>query len=172
MLAIHLLNIKKFTIMSTLSISLQTLADVRHTLASHNFVLDNLVPGALSILKKKEYAHDAAKRFVELALIFNYTEYFKGEQAKSNAEPKEWGDAVRALNLTHGKKMTDFQLLKSLDCIEYNTAVECYLNTEEYMRWSRRWEFEDFHTVIRGMREVLMTRIVSHLPEYENAKWG
>lgn len=158
--------------MSTWSISLQTLADVRHTLASHNFVLDKLVPGALSILKKKEYAHDAAKRFVELALIFNYTEYFKGEQAKSNAEPKEWGDAVRALNLTHGKKMTDIQLLKSLDCIEYNTAVECYLNTDEYLRWSRRWEFEDFHTVIRGMCEMLRLYIVSHLPEYENAKWG
>ena len=158
--------------MSTLTISMQTLANVRETISAHAFVVEKLVPGTLSISQKRKYASDAAKSFVELALLFNYMEYFKGEQARNNAEPVEWGCAVLALDLMQGEKLTDVELVKSLDCIEYNTSVESFLNTDEYMRWSRRFEFENFQTVIRGMREILYLHIVSHLPEYENAKWG
>ncbi len=112
-----------------------------------------------------------ASEFVHLAYIFNCHEYFKGK--KVNGEPLAWGDALRAIDITKRKRLKICQLLKSLQCIRYNTDVRGWLTDEQYEKWERKEHYEKFHETLQRMIHFLALHILGYDSEdYKNAKWG
>ena len=63
------------------------------------------------------------------------------------------------LNFNKGKMLNPYQLLKSLECISYQIEGDTLTDSNT------------FRYLERMIRE-LTARILSHIPEYENAKWG
>lgn len=168
--------------MSTLPISLNALAAVRDTLIASfywrendenhcSYLFDVFANRPSHNYVTESEAKGMVENFVNLAYIFNAISYFKGEQAKTNEEPDEWGCALEALKSTRGKTMTLVQLFKTIQCIDYNTDVESWLQPGEYYNWKRKYIFEEFNKTIMRINVCLGNHIIGQTEEYKAAKW-
>ena len=167
--------------MSCLPLSMTTLASVRETLrCSYSWTEDAPeTPIALWFaftdgrsVRSDLVATRHSEKFVELAYIFNCIEYSQGEEARTNSEPVSWGLALDIAKHGQGQRLSILQLIKSLECIDYNTSSDGWLEKEEYENWARREEFEKFKTQLKRIILALLSSVVSRLPEYKQAKWG
>lgn len=165
--------------MSCMAISMKALAGVRETLRSSlywNEQRDETPIGLKYVFTGTHYPSEKlteiqAKEFVEKAFIFNSIEYFKGEQAKTNSEPIEWGDYLFCLKNYDGKRLSIMQLYKTLQMIDYNTEAKGWLTDSEYENWSRRVEYESFKEELKKVKNYLAQFIVSRLDKYKEAEW-
>lgn len=160
--------------MSCMDISIKALAGVRETLKSSLYWREEsdekpLVLG--SVLRKYRINEKAIDNFVENAFFFNATEYFKGEQARSNAEPIEWGGFVSCLKNYDSKRLPLAQFFKTLEMIDYNTEPKGWLTDDEYENWSRKKDFERFKEILHEILFYVASSLVSRLKEYEDAAW-
>lgn len=167
--------------MSCMAISMKALAGVRETLVCSFFWTQQSDENPLGLFEAfsgtyRRYASlpvtkQQAKEFVEKAFIFNSIEYFKGEQAKTNSEPVEWGDYLFCLENYDSKRLSIMQLYKTLQMIDYNTEAKGWLTDSEYENWSRRVEYESFKEKLNKVRNYLARFIVSRLDKYKEAEW-
>lgn len=167
--------------MSTLPLSIDSLAQVRETLqmSQHWHTNEKEYPcGLVAIFMndafpREEKVNAFASHFVHQAYIFNAIAYFKGEHAKGKTEPSQWNDGLRAIDMTNAKRMGICQFLKSLQCIDYNTDVRGWLTDEQYEKWERKEQYEKFHDTLQRMIHFLALHILDYdSEEYKNAKWG
>lgn len=169
--------------MSTMIINIQSLANVRASLAK-SFVwredsdmtplclFEAFMPKTSRFMVKREQASKAAGDFVAAAMIFNLEEYECGEFAKMNAEPVDYGYYFKTLKRTEGKPIGKAQLVKTLQCIKYNTSVKGWLTDGEYNQWSRRIEYIKFHKTLDRLIGALLADLVGQLDSYKTAVWG
>lgn len=169
--------------MSTMIISIQSLANVRASLAKSFIwredsdttplcVFSAFMPNASRFMVKREQVSKAAADFVRLAMVFNLEEYERGKYAKTNAEPVDYGYYFKTLNRTKGEPLGKVQLLKTLEFISYNTLVKGWLTGDEFNQWSRRDEYKKFHKTIDRLIHALLHNLVSKTEEYKAAVWG
>jgi len=169
--------------MSAMIIKIQSLANVRASL-SKSFVwrtdsdttplcvFDAFIPNASRFMAKREKMSQAALDFVTLAMVFNLEEYSGGKYAKINAEPVDYKYYIKSLKSTSGKPLGKVQLLKTLQCIKYNTSVKGWLTTNEYNQWARHDEYKKFHKTLDRLIGALLADLVSKTDEYKAAVWG
>lgn len=169
--------------MSTMIINTQSLANVRASLAKSFIwredsdttplcVFDAFIPNASRFQAKREKMSQAALNFVTLALVFNLEEYSGGKYAKINAEPVDYKHFIKLLKFTEGKPLSKAQLVKTLQCIKYNTSVKGWLTDGEYNQWSRRIEYIKFHKTLDRLIGALLADLVDQLDSYKAAVWG
>lgn len=168
--------------MSCMPLSIDSLIDVRETLYSsagwrcNNYECPTFLYQVFCGDNKPTTASESGRRtqdFVERAFIFNSIEYFKGVQARNNAEPKEWKDALLAMRKTRRcRRMSIVQLYKTLQCIDYNTEPAGWLLPKEYENWARKDEYEEFKETIKRLINYLAGHIAMHTKAYEYATWG
>lgn len=169
--------------MSTMIISIQSLANVRASLAKSFVwhedsdttplcVFDAFIPNASRFQAKREKMSQAALDFVTLALVFNLEEYSGGKYAKINAEPVDYKHFIKSLKFTTGKPISKAQLVKTLQCIKYNTSVKGWLTDGEYNQWTRRVEYIKFHKTLDRLIGALLADLVDQLDSYKTAVWG
>ncbi|MBK7380428.1 MAG: hypothetical protein IPJ03_15850 [Ignavibacteriales bacterium] len=60
------------------------------------------------------------------------------------------------LNFSKGKRVSNWQLLKYLECIDYQIEIENNPNVD----------------TLKKLIEELKSRLISLIPGYKNAKWG
>lgn len=167
--------------MSTLPLSIDTLAQVRETMCSATFWREHTKETPLWFCESfmgptGYYKHDEknvrekANEFVHLAWIFNAVAYHRGEF--TDFEPIDWGCALHAIDITKQKRIGICQLVKTLQCIEYNTDAKGWMRPEFYNTWPRKEQYEKFHKILHEMIFVLLSHIVSYDAEYSAAKWG
>lgn len=165
--------------MSCMAISMKALAGVRETLRSSIYWNEQRDETPISLkyvftgthYPSEKLTEIQAKEFVEKAFIFNSIEYFKGEHAKTNSEPIEWGDYFVCLSRFNSKRLSVMQLYKTLQVIDYNTDANGWLTDSEYENWSRRIEFENFKETLKRIKNFLADFLVSRTEEYEKAAW-
>ena len=169
--------------MSTMIISIKSLANVRASLAK-SFVwredsdmtplclFEAFMPKTSRFMVKREQVSKAAGDFVAAAMIFNLEEYECGKFAKMNAEPVDYGYYFKTLKRTKGEPLGKVQLLKTLEFISYNTLVKGWLTGDEFNQWSRRDEYKKFHKTIDRLIHALLHDLVSKTEEYKAAVWG
>ena len=160
--------------MSCMDISIKALAGVRETLKSSLYWREQsdekpLVLG--SVLRNYRINEKAIDNFVENAFIFNSIEYFKGEQARNNAEPKEWGDFIYCLRNCDSERLKIVQFYKTIQMIDYNTDPKGWLSQEQYDNWCRKSEFEKFKEILHKIEHCVASFLVSRLDEYKKAEW-
>lgn len=169
--------------MSTMILSIQSLANVRDALAASYFWKEDgdytplclfgaFMPNENRFTVKQEQVKKMADEFVRLAYIFNVEEIFKGRFAKKGCEPVALGAELYDLKNQQGKRLSSVQLLKTLQFIEYNTHAKGWLTDAEFNGWSRRDEYIDFHNKINAIIYALMDSIISKTKEYKDAKWN
>lgn len=169
--------------MSTMIISIQSLANVRASLAKSFVwredsditplcVFDAFIPNGSRFQAKRENMSQSALDFVTLALVFNLEEYSGGKYAKINAEPVDYKHYVKSLKFTTGKPLSKAQLVKTLQCIKYNTSVKGWLTPSEYNQWTRRNEYKEFHKTLDRLIGALLADLVGQLDSYKTAVWG
>lgn len=164
--------------MSCMIISLEALARVRETLtASAYYKGDDINRPSRLYRAFANGSTAAAKRladeFVKLACIYNNIEYFKGEQARNNAEPVEWGIELYHLqNMVNRQPLDVYQLYKTLEMIDYNTDPQGWMEPEEYDNWCRREEFEKFKETLKNLSLFLAEHIAKNTEGYKNAQWS
>ena len=165
--------------MSCMAISMKALAGVRETLRSSYYWNEQRDETPISlkyVFTGTHYPSDKlteiqAKEFVEKAFIFNSIEYFKGEQARENSEPIEWGEYCFCLARCDSKRLSVMQLYKTLQMIDYNTDAKGWLTAAEYENWARKREYENFKETLKRITNYLAGFIVSRTEEYEKAAW-
>ena len=169
--------------MSTMIINIQSLANVRASLAK-SFIwredsdttplclFEAFMPKTSRFMVKREQVSKAAGDFVAAAMIFNLEEYERGKYAKMNAEPVDYGYYFKTLKRTKGEPLGKVQLLKTLEFISYNTLVKGWLTGDEFNQWSRRDEYKKFHKTIDRLIHALLHDLVSKTEEYKAAVWG
>lgn len=170
--------------MSTLPLSVTRLAEVRETMRSAAYWTEELTKetplwfcetfmGRTGYYKHNEKkVLEKATEFVHLAYIFNAIAYFNGEHARGKSEPTEWQYAVQVIDKINCKRLKICQFLKSLQCIRYNTDVRGWLRSDEYEKWERKEQYENFHNTLDGMIYHLALHILDYDSEdYKNAKW-
>ena len=165
--------------MSCMAISMKALAGVRETLRSSIYWNEQRDETPISLKyvftgthhPSEKLTEIQAKEFVEKAFIFNSIEYFKGEHAKTNSEPIEWGDYFVCLSRFNSKRLSVMQLYKTFQMIDYNTDANGWLTDSEYENWSRRIEFENFKETLKRIKSFLADFLVSRTEEYEKAAW-
>ena len=160
--------------MSCMDISIKALAGVRETLKSSLYWREQTDEKPLVlgwVLRECRLNEKAIDKFVEDAFFFNATEYFKGEQAKNNAEPKEWGDFIFCLKNYDSKRLPLAQFFKTLEMIDYNTEPKGWLTKDEYENWSRKSDYEKFKEILHKILFYVASSLVSRLKEYEDAEW-
>lgn len=169
--------------MSTLAISVKALASVRETLVASLYWRENMSETPLCLFESfmgnsssvfttsLSTVRRKTEDFIRLAFLFNAEEYHKGKFAKLNADPIEYGDFLRAVRNCCASRLGVFQLLKTLQMIEYNTNARCFMDEETYKEWSYREEYEKFHQTIARMISMLAQDIVERLPQAKEAKW-
>lgn len=169
--------------MSTMVINIQSLANVRASLAK-SFVwredsdttplclFEAFMPKTSRFMVKREQVSKAAGDFVAAAMIFNLEEYERGKYAKMNAEPVDYGYYFKTLKRTQGKPIGKAQLVKTLQCIKYNTSVKGWLTPSEYNQWTRRDEYKEFHKTLDRIIGALLADLVDQLDSYKTAVWG
>ena len=163
--------------MSCMAISMKALAGVRETLRSSIYWNEQRDETPISLKyvftgthhPSEKLTEIQAKEFVEKAFIFNSIEYFKGEHAKTNSEPIEWGDYFVCLSRFNSKRLSVMQLYKTFQMIDYNTDANGWLTDSEYENWSRRIEFENFKETLKRIKKFLADFLVSRTEEYEKA---
>ena len=169
--------------MSTMIINIQSLANVRSSLAKSFIwredsdttplcVFGAFVPNASRFMVKRVKMSQAALDFVTLALVFNLEEYNGGKYAKINAEPVDYKHYIETLKFTKGQPLGKAQLVKTLQCIKYNTSVKGWLTDGEYSQWSRRVEYIKFHKTLDRLIGALLADLVGQLDSYKTAVWG
>lgn len=121
---------------------------------------------------KREQVSKAAADFVAAAMVFNLEEYECGKYAKMNAEPVDYKHFIKLLKFTEGKPISKAQLVKTLQCIKYNTSVKGWLTPNEYNRWARRDEYKKFHKTLDRLIGALLADLVDQLDSYKAAVWG
>lgn len=169
--------------MSTMIISIQSLANVRASLEK-SFIwredsdttplclFEAFMPKTSRFMVKREQVSKAAGDFVAAAMIFNLEEYECGKFAKMNAEPVDYGYYFKTLKRTKGKPIGKAQLVKTLQCIKYNTSVKGWLTPSEYNQWTRRDEYKEFHKTLDRLIGALLADLVDQLDSYKTAVWG
>ena len=165
--------------MSCMAISMEALAGVRETLVSSYFWKEQSDERPLGLHRaftgcygnNLKLTEIQAQEFVENAFVFNSIEYFKGEHAKSNAEPIEWGDFIRCLKNFNHHRLPIMQFYKTLRMIDYNTDAEGWMEKSVYENWSRREEYENFKKTIKRVEQCLAEFIISRTKEYQEAEW-
>lgn len=165
--------------MSCMAISMKALAGVRETLRSSIYWNEQRDETPINLKyvftgthhPSEKLTEIQAKEFVEKAFIFNSIEYFKGEQARTNSEPVEWGDFIFCLKNYDSKRLSIMQLYKTLQMIDYNTEAKGWLTSSEYENWARRIEYENFKENLKTVKNCLASFIVGRLKEYEDAEW-
>lgn len=169
--------------MSTMVLSIQSLANVRASLSKSFIwredgnttplcVFGAFMPNASRFMVKRESVSRAALEFVTLAMIFNLEEYSGGKYAKINAEPVDYKHYIKTLKFTKGKPLGKAQLVKTLQCLKYNTSVKGWLTTDEYNQWTRRDEYKKFHKTLDRLIYALLADLVDQIDEYKSAVWG
>lgn len=169
--------------MSTMIINIQSLANVRASLAKSFVwredsdmtplcVFDAFIPNGSRFQVKREKMSQAALDFVTLALVFNLEEYSGGKYAKINAEPVDYKHFIKLLKFTKGRPIGKAQLVKTLQCIKYNTSVKGWLTDGEYNQWLRRIEYIKFHKTLDRLIGALLADLVGQLDSYKTAVWG
>lgn len=168
--------------MSCMIISTRALFSVKRTLISSYYwstqTKDRPMKLYTNLWKNGNFPHCAvdvvreATKFVWQAYVFNAVEYFKGEQARDNAEPIEWGSVYEILQVAGDEALTPVQLYKTLGMIDYNTDPKGWLEPEEYDNWARRDEFEQFKETLKRLRNFLAEHIAKNTEEYKNAQWS
>lgn len=165
--------------MSCMPISIKALAGVRETL-SRSFYWKEATDEKPIFLKSafagncvgEKNFNDLCREFVEQAFIFNSIEYYKGKQARINAEPKEWGDFIFCLKNYDSDRLSVMQLYKTLQMIDYNTEPRGWMEDDEYDNWSRKGEFEDFKKKLNKIISCLANHIICRMEAYEKAVWS
>ena len=165
--------------MSCMAISMKALAGVRETLRSSIYWNEERDETPISLKyvftgtyhPSEKLTEIQAKEFVEKAFTFNSIEYFKGEQAKTNSEPIEWGDYFVCLSRFNSKRLSVMQLYKTLQMIDYNTDAKGWLTQEEYENWARKDEYEVFKSNIKDLTNFLAEFLVSRTQAYKDAEW-
>ena len=165
--------------MSCMTISMKALAGVRETLISSVYWREQYDENPLTLAHafsgcyhpSPELTEIQAREFVEKAFVYNCIEYFKGEQARNNAEPIEWSDYFRCLKNYKSKRLSIIQLYKTLQMIDYNTDASGWLEKEEYENWSRKIEFENFKDTLHKVIHSLAEFLVSRTEAYKAAEW-
>ena len=165
--------------MSCLGISMKALAAVRETLISSFYWREQRDETPLGLHHaftgvwhgSEKLTEIQAEEFVEKAFIYNSIEYFKGEHARNNAEPIEWGDFIRCLRNCRPKRLPIIQLYKTLCMFDYNTEPKGWLEEPEYENWSRRIEFENFKDTLKKVKNYLAEFLVSRTETYKKAEW-
>lgn len=165
--------------MSCMAISIKALAGVRETLVSSFYWHEQTSERPLSLIHaftgtscaSEVLTKKQAQEFCEKTFIFNSIEYFKGEQARTNSEPVEWGDFIFCLKNYDSKRLSIMQLYKTLQMIDYNTEAKGWLTSSEYENWARRIEYENFKENLKTVKNCLASFIVGRLKEYEDAEW-
>lgn len=112
-----------------------------------------------------------AKWFIDAAFIFNSIEWQKGEQARNNCEPIDWGIPIRHVEGVIGAKLSPAQFLMTLQMIDYNTDPDGWMTKAEYSRWARKDEFENFKKILTKMISRVALTIVEQTEEYKKAEW-
>ena len=169
--------------MSAMIINIQSLANVRASLAKSFIwredsdttplcVFSAFMPNASRFMAKREKMSQAALDFVTLAMVFNLEEYSGGKYAKMNAEPVDYKHYIKTLKFTKGHPLGKAQLVKTLQCIKYNTSVKGWLTTDEYNQWTRRDEYKKFHKTLDRLIGALLANLVGQLDSYKTAVWG
>ena len=159
-------------------ISLEALARVRETLKASAYYQGGDINKPRKLYKaftngSQKAAKRLADEFVTRACIFNNIEYFKGEQARNNAEPVEWGIELYHLkNMANRQPLDVYQLYKTLEMIDYNTNPQGWMERREYKNWCRREEFEEFKETLKRMTQCLAEHIARNTEGYKNAKWS
>lgn len=169
--------------MSCMPISIKALAGVRETLSRSFYwkeatdekpiFLKSAFAGAFAgnCVGEKNF-NDLCSEFVEQAFIFNSIEYYKGKQARINAEPKEWRDFIFCLKNYDSERLSVMQLYKTLQMIDYNTEPKGWMNKDEYNNWSRKEEFENFKKTLGRIISCLASHIIARTEAYEKAVWS
>ena len=167
--------------MSCMAVSLNALARVRETLVSSFYWreqsdekplgLCHAFTGRSVLHVNTAIAKQQAREFVEKCFIFNSIEYFKGEQAKSNAEPIEWGDAIFCAKYCKRERLSIMQFYKTLRMIDYNTNASGWLTKEQYENWARKDEYEVFKSNIKDLTKFLAEFLVTQTQAYQDAEW-
>lgn len=167
--------------MSCIAISLEALTGVRETLISSLYWreqsdekplgLFDAFTGVNRFTASEKLTKIQAEEFVEKAFVFNSIEYFKGEHAKNNAEPIEWGNYFRILKRCDSKRLPIMQFYKTLQMIDYNTDADGWLTKEEYENWARKDEYEIFKSNIKALTNYLAEFLVSRTQAYKDAEW-
>lgn len=171
--------------MSTLPISIDTLAQVRETIymsffwrkSGENVCLGlfDAFSGQSHYASTEDEAFKAAEKFVNEAYRFNSIAciaYFNGLHYNSNKEPEAWDCDIQAMHNMRRKRLTLVQLYKTIQCIDYNTDVKGYFTPQQYQAWDRRLEYEAFMHQLQRMERRLAAHIISELDEYKAAAWG
>jgi hypothetical protein len=162
-----------------MAISMKALAGVRETLRSSIYWNEERDETPISLKyvftgtyhPSEKLTEIQAKEFVEKAFTFNSIEYFKGEHAKTNSEPIEWGDYFVCLSRFNSKRLSVMQLYKTLQMIDYNTDAKGWLTQEEYENWARKDEYEVFKSNIKDLTNFLAEFLVSRTQAYKDAEW-
>ena len=167
--------------MSCMPISFKALAGVRETLLSSFYWTAQTDENPLSLCHAfaggssrsigEKRMNDLALEFVEQAFVFNSVEYFRGEYARENAEPIEWGGYFAALKKSNSKRLPIIQMFKTLQMIDYNTEPKGWMTESEYANWARREEFERFKKTMNRIISCIACFIVSRTEAYKNADW-
>lgn len=167
--------------MSCMAISFNALAGVRETLVSSFYWreqndekplgLCTAFTGRSVLHVNTAMAETQAKEFVEKCFVFNSIEYFKGEHAKNNAEPIEWGEAIEIAKSCKSERLPIMQFYKTLQMIDYNTEASGWLTKEEYEKWARKDEYEVFKSNIKDLTKYLAEFLVSRTQAYKDAEW-
>lgn len=166
--------------MSTMAISPKALASVRETLCVSVYwrQMDKDTPFGLQFAFSGSYhmtedeMRKLADEFVFMAHVFNETEYCKGQQAKGNYYPVEFGLWKRMTENMNARRLSSVQLYKTLQMIDYNTDAIGWLTEEERQNWCMKDEFAKFKETTRRMIACLSAHIISFLDEYKEAKWS
>ena len=166
--------------MSCMPISFEALAAVRETLVSSYHwkeQTDNKPLGLHHAFTGSygwnlTHTRTMAQKFVECAYVFNYIEYFKGEPARTNSEPIEWGRALcHIAKCNPSRKMSIMQLYKTMQMIDYNTDALGWMTENERDSWTRLDDYKTFKQTIRRTISFLAEFIVSRLDDYMEAEW-
>ena len=165
--------------MSCMIISMEALARVRETLKAAAYYQGDDINRPRKLYNAfTNGSQKAAKRlatdFVVRACIFNFIEYDKGEEARNNAEPVDWGTVIYHLtnNFNNRQPLDVYQLYKTLEMIDYNTDPQGWMEPEEYENWCRREEFEKFKETLKNLSLFLAEHIAKNTEGYKNAQWS
>lgn len=128
------------------------------------------------LIKRQSESHCYALREYHTASMITdlVKEWHKLNQVTVSIQYKEPIDNY-ALTAKKGDSLTDVQLLKALQCLYYQIEMEqfdqTYKEPKNFVREATDFE-KEIYKVLEEVIQYLSSKVISALPEYNDAKWS